>query len=241
MERMTRAEQVNRRLAARFVYHEEIRYTETRNDGRARVERRNGYEVSILEGEPYHRLVSVDGEPLTEDEQKAEDKRYREVELYRRKTPMEERRRRYFAAEEQRYRFDATLVLRYHELTLAGEETVAGRRCWIVETHARRGAPKPKRRSQWSLAQAFRYAIDQETLFPVRVEARQMFAFGGWDAGARTTYENMLVDGVWLTGHVTAEGRGRRGGVAAQFQTEQTYSGYKRFSAATTLIIDDIK
>lgn len=234
-----RAEQTNRHLAARFVYHEEIRYVETRNDGRARVERRTGYEVTILEGEPYHRLVSVDGEPLSEAEQKAEEKRYREVERYRRKTPMEERRRRYFAAEEQRYRFDAALVARYHELTLASEETVAGRRCWIVETRPKSGAPKPMRRSQWSLAQAFRYAIDQETLFPVRIEARQLFAFDGWDAGSQTTYENTQMDGVWLTARVTSDGHGRRGGVKARFRTEQIYSDYQRFQSESVIVFED--
>ncbi len=56
------------------------------------------------------------------------------MEQYRLQTPLEERRRRYFVAEEQRFRIDTALVLRYHQSRFLGEQPMRGRDTWVVET-----------------------------------------------------------------------------------------------------------
>lgn len=235
---MAAAEKENRRKAAFFVYREEIHYTEQFSDGAFRRNSRAVYEVSILEGEPYHRKIEQDGQPLTGVDEAYEEKRYREVEKFRRETPPAERRRRYFAAEENRFKIDSRIVLENHTAVLAGEETIEGRRCWVVETEPRKGAPKPKRRSQWSLSQKLRYWIDQETRFPVRVVATQLFDFDSSRKGTVTEVVSGRMEGVWLWRWIRSEGTKKADGKKVVYRTRQEYSMYRHFTTTTNLLFE---
>jgi len=236
ISRMAAAEKENRKKAAFFVYREDIRSTETLPDGHMVREIKATYEVSILEGEPYHRRISFSGRPLSPEDEAAEEKNYREVENYRRNTPIEERRKRFFAAEESRFKIDSALVVEHHDATLLGEETIGGRRCWIVETKPRKGTPKPKRRSQWSLSQRIRFWIDQESYFPIRVVAEQLYDFDNARKGTLTEYTQRYEDGVWLLHRIDSQGKVKENGQTIAYRTEQDYSDYRRFSASSTLM-----
>lgn len=236
---MLDAERANRRDAARFVYREEIRFRQMLADGTTRRDSRVTYEVSMLEGEPYHRRVAVNGEPLAAELAELEERRMREVEAFRRVTPYDERRRAHFAAEEERFKIDSRLVLEHHELRLLGETVVEGRKAWLVEAVPRRGTPKPKRRSEWSLSQKIRYTIDQETAFPMHVEAEQLFDVDVAMKGSLTILDYHQVEGVWLIYTIESRGTRKTGRQKLTVVTEQTYSAYKRFSADSVLIFED--
>lgn len=238
LERMVAAEKANRREAAHYVYREDIRYTQRTANGQLRRESRSAYEVTILEGETYHRRTEQDGRPLSPAEQAEEEKRYREVEKYRRETPVEERRRRYFAAEENRFKFDSALVLSNHTARLAGEEVYGGRACWVVEAEPRKGTRKPKRRSEWSLSQRLRYWIDKETHFPPRVVATQLADFDIARQGTVTEVTSSRHDGVWLMERIVSEGKRKIDGQMLTVRTEQTYTNYRRFTTTTNLLFE---
>lgn len=238
LEEMAAAEKANRREAAWFVYREDVRYSEQIATGQARRDSRAAYEVTILEGEPYHRKVEYDGRPLRALDQAWEEKRYREVEQYRRQTPLEERRRRYFEAEENRFRIDTGLVLEWHGAAQAREGEFNGRPCWIVETRPRAGAPRPKRRSQWSLSQKLCYWIDKQTLFPVRVVATQLSDFDSSRKGTVTEMVHLSSGGVWLPASITSEGNRKVDGLAVLCRTEQRYSSYRRFTSTSKLLFE---
>ncbi len=235
---MAASEAANRRNSAYFVFREDIRYTEQLQDGSFRRDSTATYEVSILEGEPYHRRTMVDGKPLSPVDQAYEEKRLREVEEYRRTTPLAERRKRYFAAEENRFKVDSANVLAHHNASYAGEETWAGRPCWVVDTAPRPGAPKPKLRSQWSLSQKIRYWIDQETGFPIHLVATQLYDFMNSHKGTVTEISSSRHEGVWLLDRIHSEGARKSGGVKVIYRTDQRYSGYQRFRSTTNLIFE---
>ena len=235
---MAAAEKANRRASAYFVYREDIHYTEQFPDGSFRRNTRAAYEVSILEGEPYHRKIEQDGEPLSAVDEAYEEKRYLEVRQFRRETPLEQRRKRYFAAEENRFKIDSGIVLQYHEVSFAGEDTFAGRPCWLLETTPRKGTPKPKRRSQWSQSQKLRYWVDKETSFPLRVVATQLFNFDSSRQGTVTEVVSTLTDGVWLMQSITSEGKRKMDGRMVTFRTVQRYSNYRHFTTTTNLLFD---
>lgn len=238
LERMAASEKANRRQSAFFVFHEDIHYTERLPDGAYRRNTRAAFEVSILEGEPYHRRVLQDGSPLNPVDEAYEEKRYREVERYRRTTPLEQRRKKYFEAEENRFKIDSAIVLEYHEATLVGEETVEGRRCWVIDTAPRKGTPKPKRRSQWSLSQRLRYWVDQETYFPIKVLANQLFDYDSSRKGTVTEVLSRRMEGVWLLQRIVSEGTRKADGQPVVYRTEQVYSGYRHFTTSSTLVFD---
>jgi len=236
---MLTAERVNRRQAAPFVFREEIRYRITLPDGTLRRDNLVTYEVTLLEGEYYHRRVAINDRPLEGPLAELEERRFREVEAFRRNTPIEERRRRHFAAEEERFRIDSRLVLQHHDLTLSGSETIAGRPCWIVSTLPRKGTPKPRTRSEASLAQRLDYWIDKETAIPLRVQAEFLQDLRGTPKGTRATLQYIQVEGVWLLQRVDILARVKSGRQWIEDTTEQVYSNYRRFAAASVLIFED--
>jgi hypothetical protein len=239
VQRMASAEKQNRRDAAFFVYREDIRASIAKSNQPARPANWVTYEVAFLEGEPYHRVVARNGKPLTPPEQEAEDNRFQQVSEYRRDTPTEERRRRHFAAEENRYKIDTEIVVRHHDATLVGADTIRGRAVWLVSTYPRRDAPKPKRRSEWSLCQKYTYWIDQKTHLPLRIEAEQLYDFDGTKKGTFSRVETVEVEGVLLPERILSTTRRKPGrGQSAQI-TDQSYSAYKRFRTETVLLFGD--
>lgn len=240
LEQMHKAERANRVKAARFVYREEIVYTEGVEGAEPMRRSSSTYEVTILEGEPYHRRTGDRGGPLTAIEEALEEKRYREVEYYRRNTPLDERRRRFSAAEENRFKVDTGLVLEYHTARLLRQDALGGRLCWVIETEPRPHTPKPKRRSEWSQSQRIEFWIDAQTLFPALIVAHQLYDFDSSRKGTVTTIAHTLFEDAWLLSSIHSRGRrkaGRR--TIILYETRQSYSNYRRFTSTSKLLFDD--
>lgn len=234
LERLVSAEAANRRLAEQFVYREDVRQTLSSADGTTLELSWITYEVNMLEGEPYHRRVAMAGRPLPPEQEELERRRYHEVEAWRRSTPLEERRRQRFAAEENRFKIDHRLVVEHHVARLVGEGELGGRKVWFVLATPAKGTPKPTRRAEWSLSQSLKYTLDQETGMALEVEAVQLYTFDSALKGAVTTVTSTEVDGAWLP--AKTESRSVRN--KSTHLTTQTYTNYKRFRATSTLLVE---
>lgn len=239
LQRMYEAERENRRQATRFVYREDIRYLESFPDGTTRRKNWVTYEVTIVEGEPYHRRVSFNGEPLSAAEAALEEARYQKVVAYRRATSLEERRQRYFAAEENRFKLDTRLVLDNHDLRLLGDAPLLGRDTWVLEATPRRGTRKPRSRAEWSLSQKLRYWIDKQSAVPLQVEAVQMYDYESSRKDTTTRVNFTEVEGVWLTERIDSRGMRKIGRDKVVTETDQRYSNYRRFRADSILLFDE--
>ncbi len=235
---MHAAESTNRAQAARFVYTEDIRYKETLPDGSPRGTNWVTYEVTFVAGEPYSRMVAIRGEPLSPEVTEEEEQRYRKVEQYRLQTPLEERRRHYFSAEERRFKIDTALVLRYHQARFLGEQPLRGRDTWVVETWPKRGTPRPKRRTECAQDMRLRFWIDKQTHMPIHLEAEWLHDFDGAPKGAIVKSDLVLVDGVWLLQRIVVSGRRKAGKVYFTYENDQNYSNYKKFRADAKLLLD---
>jgi hypothetical protein len=234
--RMRAAEEANRKQAAYFLYREDVHYVETSRTGTPLIDRTHTYEVTFLEGEPYFRLVEIDGQPLSQERQAEEDAQMRDVERYRKSTPMELRRRQYVAAEEDRYRIDSRLVVERMNLRFVGEDVAQDRKAWVLEATPKRGGPKPRRRSEWALSQRITYWVDQETYIPLRVEGFQLYDFGLKSKGTVTRLDFTPVEGVWLISRIHGVGASKNGDRTVKVNLEQRYSGYQKFRADAVLI-----
>jgi len=239
LQRMYEAERNNRRQATRFVYREDIRHLETLPDGSTRRKNWITYEVTILEGEPYHRRVALNGQPLPPAEAQLEESRYQKVAAYRRATSFEERRQHHFAAEENRFKFDTRLVVDNHDLKLLGDAPLLGRDTWVLEATPRRGTRKPKTRAEWSLSQKLRYWVDKQTAVPLQVEAVQLYDYDTSRKGTTTLVVYTEVEGVWLTERIDSRGIRKIGRDKVITETDQRYSNYRRFRADSTLLFED--
>jgi hypothetical protein len=229
------AESENRKRAANYLFREAIYYRESDPQGAMALRLWSTYEVTFLQGEPFHRLVALDGRPLAPEKAAEEQKRMEQVAAYRRKTPIEQRRKKQSAAEGRRFRIDSRLVDEWHEASLVGEDIIDGRRAWILETRPRHDAPRPKSRAEWTLAQQCKYWVDEETLHPIRLETVQLYDWEGVPKASVTETRWTRVDDVWLVSRITTDNSIQRGKSQVRTETDQQYSNYHKFGSETII------
>lgn len=190
-----------------------VQHTEQRRFGRGgRVSRSESrtFDVIVIDGEPYEKLIAKDGRPLSESEARKEQAKL-DRELARRRMEKPDRRVRRVTEREKRRREGREFAQEIPEaftFRLAGEETVDGRPVWVIEAEPKPGFKGKAKRAELLSKFRGRLWIDQQDFQWVRVEAETIAPVRfGWilaklDPGARMTFEQRRVHGeVWLPSH----------------------------------------
>jgi len=224
------AEKENRKRSFNYVWREEIMHAVYSPPGELVQRDSATYEVLFVEGETYHRLVARNGKPLDSEETALEQKKLEEVAAFRRKTPIEERRRRFITAEGRRLTFTYRLLAEHHKVQLLGEEVFDGRPAWIIEAEPH-DAPKPHNRKEWAYVLRCKLWIDQSTLLPLRMEYTQVKDWDNIPAGSVTEVYFTPVDDVWLAGKIVARQEVTKGNRVEINETKQVYSQFHKFAA----------
>lgn len=165
------------------------------------------WQVTYLDGSPYRRLVGRNDQPLSADEQKAEEEKLRWNAEQRRMESSDERAHR--VAESQRradrQRDPIKEVPDAFDFTLVGEEQVAGRAVYRIEAN-----PKPGFKPKSQFAAVFPKVklhlwIDKADGQGARIEMEVLdsISFGGFvvrlTKGTRMLIEQTRVaDGLWM-------------------------------------------
>jgi hypothetical protein len=204
------------------------------------------WDVTLLTGSPYRRLLARNDEPLPpKEEAQEQDKLHKSIEQRQKETEAQ-RQERLADAERRlrRQREPATEIPDAFDLKLAGEERVNGGECWVVEA-----TPKPGYKPRSTRAFFFpklrgRLWISKSDYQWVKVEAESIdtIAFGLILArvakGARIRIEQTRVNGeVWLPLRIDISATAR----IALFKTfrgevEITYRDYKKFQADSRIV-----
>ncbi len=168
------------------------------------------YDVSMIEGSPYNKLIAIDDKPLSAAAMKQEDeKREREVDRRRAETPAARAKR---VAEYQRERRqDHDLMhemINAFQFSLGGEETIDGRRCFRIDASPRPGYVPKSRDTKVLTGMRGTLWIDADQYQWVRVRAAvfRPVTFGLFIAhvqpGTEFTLDEAPVAGsVWLPVH----------------------------------------
>lgn len=228
IERSVEANEADWKASPAFSYFERDRHA----DGT------KTYEVRMILGSPYQRLIAVNGKPIPEDEQKIEQQKLEETVAKRRNEPAAARRARIAGYEKQRKR-DHLLM---QQLTVAFDFTLVGRqRLEPYNVYVLRATPRPdyhppNLETEVLTGMQGELWIDQETFQWVKVEARVVSPvyIEGFLArvlpGTRFELEKMPVeDGIWLPRHFSMKARAK---VLFLFTrrtaADETYFGYHR-------------
>ncbi len=199
-----RAEKQHQTLAAN--HHELIERTVVRSldaDGEIVKRETSVSRVYAVEGARFEELIQVDGRPLNEkerrDERKKKEKFIQEVRERKAegKHPQPE--------DEMAVRFNRELVERY-DMTLGGEETVRGHRCWVIGFQPRSGELPVRRRIDRALNKsAGRFWISQDDYGLVRIEFAMREPYKYWGGLLATIHDTQatiefqrLGEDVWL-------------------------------------------
>jgi len=204
------------------------------------------YDVTLLEGSPYRRLVGKDDHPLSPDEDRIEQKKLADSIAQRQKETPTERNKRIADWEKKRQHEREPLdeVPDAFNFKIAGEVQIDGRDAWIIE-----GTPRPGYRARNSLAKLFlklrgKLWIDKADYQWVKTEAEvtDTISWGLFVArlgkGARLDMQMTRVnDEVWLPKRIEARVSARLALVKKyNVESDTSFSNYRKFQVESRVV-----
>lgn len=205
VKRSLEAMETNWNQAPNFSFHE--RDVESKHDSAPVIK---SYEVLMIDGSQYNRLIAVGDKPLTAAEQ-AEEQRKLQLEIQRRShESTRERNRRIAKYQKERERDHAMLMAMADafDFRIVGDEAVNGHDCWVLDATPKRGYQPPDRETRVLTGMRGRLWVDktQNQWVKVRAEVIKPVSFYGFFAkvGPGTKFEleqEPVADNLWLPSH----------------------------------------
>lgn len=236
----------NRADARDYTYLQRQDVRELDRAGQVKSRRIETWDITLLEGSPYRRLVARNDRPLAPEEQKAEDERLRVSDEQRQKETSDQRARR--LADWQRRldrQHDAVKeVPDAFEFTRLPDEQLDGRPVYRINAN-----PKPGFKPKSQIAAIFpkikmRMWIDKADYEGAHVEMEVLdtISFGGFllrlSKGSRMVIDQTRVsDGVWLPKQFSVTAAARillLKGFNREF--DFTFSDYKKFQVDSHVV-----
>jgi hypothetical protein len=200
MARSTAANEVDWVAAPAYAYEERLR-----DDAGTRT-----YDVFLLLGTPYQRLTSVDGEPLSAQQEKREDQKFLQERAKRMAESDRQRARRRLAYQKDRGRVHRILeeLPQAFDYRLTAKRPLAPRMVYILRATPKAGYHPPNAEAEVLTGMTGEFWIDTRTYQCVRALMKVLRPVGidGFLArvqpGTEFEIEQMPVDdGVWLPQH----------------------------------------
>ena len=198
------------------------------------------YRVIMIEGSTYNNLIDVNGRPLTAAQAQGEDQKLeQEIKLRRSESPSARQKR--VAEYQKERRQDHALMsemVKAFDYTLIGEESVNGRRCFVLQANPKPGYNPPNRDTQVLKGMRGQMWVDAEQYQWARVHAEvfRPVSFGLFFAqvkpGTEFTFEQKPVDGkLWLPSHFAMKLRARVFLSSRTSADDEVYSDYRHATA----------
>jgi hypothetical protein len=195
----------------------------------------------MIEGSPYNKLIAIKDRQLTPAQAAEESRKYRsETDLRRKETPSARQKRlNTYQAERRQDHALMSEMMKAFDFNLRGEETVNGRRCFVLDATPR-AAYQPKNRDTKALkGMRGKMWIDAQQYQWVKVHAEvfRPVAFGLFIAhvqpGTEFTLEQAPVqNNVWLPSHFSTRVRATILLFSKRSDDDETYTDYQRTGPA---------
>jgi len=238
----------NLAIARNYTFLERAEIRELDSDAHVKTRKIMLYDVTMLEGSPYRRLVGKDDHPLSPEEERSEQKKLADSIAQRQKETPAERARRIADWEKKRQREREPLdeVPDAFNFRIAGDAQIDGRDAWIVE-----GTPRPGYHARSTLAKLFpkfrgKLWIDKADYQWVKTEAEvtDNISWGLFVArlskGARLDVQMTRVnDEVWLPKRIEAKVSARLALVKKyRIEADTSFSNYRKFQVESRVVPD---
>jgi len=236
----------NLAIARNYTFLERSETRELDSDAHVKSRKIMLYDVTLLEGSPYRRLVGKDDHGLSPEEERIEQKKLADSIAQRQKETPAERARRIADWEKKRQREREPLgeVPDAFNFRIAGEAQIDGRDAWVIE-----GTPRPGYHARSSLAKLFpkfrgKLWIDKADYQWVKTEAEvtDNISWGLFVArlskGARLDVRMTRVnDEVWLPKHIEAKVSARVALVKKyRIEADTSFSNYRKFQVDSRVV-----
>jgi hypothetical protein len=237
----------NLALARNYTFLERSESRELDSGAHVKTHKILTYDVTMLEGSPYRRLVAKDDHRLSPEEERIEQKKLDDSIAQRRKETPAERARRIADWEKKRQREREPLdeVPDAFNFRIAGEAQIDGRDAWIIE-----GTPRPGYRARSTLAKLFpkfrgKLWIDKADYQWVKTDAEvtDNISWGLFVArlskGAHLDVQMTRVnDEVWLPKRIEAKASARLALVKKyNIESDTSFSNYRKFQVESRVVV----
>jgi hypothetical protein len=223
-----------------YVEHDEDKTFD--RHGKIKKTERETYEVMILGGHDYERLIERDDKPLSPKEaRKEEDKLDKEIERRKHESDADKAK---IAKERQEQRRFLDEVPEEFNFRLLGVEQVSGKPAWVISAEPKIGYQPKARGAKLIQNMRGKVWIDQAEFQWVKVEAeatgKLSYGFGMLkiDPGATVTFEQARVnDEIWLPARASIRFNGRAALlVPIRDEIDMQFRDYRKFQAESQII-----
>ena len=233
-------------IARNYTFLERVETKHLKGDRSARSRSVKTYDVTLVEGSPYRRLVARDDRSLPAEEERRQDELLQgSIEARRKETPSERAKRiAEFEKQRNKYRDALREIPDAYSFRLVGEEEIDQNAVWVIEA-----TPRPGYKPRSRYARLFPHLrgalwISKSDFHWVRTAAELVDNFHfGWillrvAKGARVEMEQVRVNGeVWLPRRVWYVASARIGLFRRYFvEQENTYSRFRKFVADSRVV-----
>jgi hypothetical protein len=211
-------------------------------------ERTRTYEVLMILGSPYERLMAVNGRPLTPGEQVKEQQKLEEVTARRRGESEQERGKRRANYEKERNHEHLLMdeMARAFNFKLVREQRSGPFDVYVLKATPKPGYHPPNIETKVLTGMQGELWIDKETFQWVKVEAEVIYpvSIAGFlarvEPGTRFELEKMPVgDGIWLPKHFAMKSRAKILFLfTSQKQDDETYFDYHKAVPTQTVGVE---
>ncbi|SRR5579884_2674230 len=180
------------------------------------------YQVTMLFGSPYQKLIRINGKPLSAADQKREEEKFQKAVAQRRSESQSARARRIADYEKDRRRDHLMMeqMTRAFDFRMTGQTRLAGRSVYVLSATPRKGYQPPNTEARVLTGMRGTLWIDQQTSQWVKVRAQVIspVSIEGFlatvEPGTMFELEKAPVAGdVWLPKHFSVRSHSRVLGV----------------------------
>ena len=223
--------------AKNYTFQQRQVEEELEKDGDVKKTEIKTYDISIIYGEPYEKLIAKDDKPLSEkDQQKEEEKLNKFFEKQQKKSDNDREKER--AKERDKFQREiADELPRMLTWRLVDEEEVNGHRAWVLTATPRADYHPNSMAGKLLSKMTGKVWITEADYQWVKVEATLADDFAvGWflfklHKGMHLEFEQTRVnDEVWLPKRTLLNGSGRIAVKSGRFRSETTFSNYRKFT-----------
>jgi hypothetical protein len=246
VRRATELDRRNTEISRSYTYLERHEQRELDVHGNNKKVESTTFDVTVLEGSPYRRVIARSDKPLSAKEQQQEEAKLQRSIVERRRETKEQREQRIAEWElrQQKQREPIRELVDAFTFTMAGEETISGAESWVIDAMPKPGY-RPKTQSTAFFPKVkFRMWVEKHGYHWVKLDMESLdtIAFGGvlirLAKGGHLTVENARVNNeVWLPKSAMLKGS-IRVALVKVLRGEITYSfsDYKKFQTDSRII-----
>lgn len=225
-----------------YAYHEREQDREFDAKGGVTKTETETSEIMILVGRPYEKLIARDDKPLSDkDARKEQEKMDRE--LAKRKNMTDAERAQMEKKREENRKFLRELPQAFH-FTLAGEEEVSGKPCWVVDADPNPDFHPTTMQERFLAKVKGKLWIDKGEYQWVKADALVldtvsfgMALFRIAPGGVIHFEQTRVNDDVWLPAHVQIRADARVAYVKKiRTEIDITYQDYRKFQAESKVV-----